>query len=92
MISESSLFVSAMQHLSRKGILAPEHVSLICDDPDRVFHWCDPMISHIGWDPDPVIRRVLQWADHVARGKEDMKQTFTKSEFVRGGTIGRPPR
>jgi hypothetical protein len=35
-----------------------------------------------------VVRRVVRWADNVARGKEDRRQTLTKMEFIEGGTIG----
>jgi DNA-binding LacI/PurR family transcriptional regulator len=67
----------------------PEHVSLICNDADPSFGWCKPPISHIRWDSRPVVRRVLQWADHISRGKSDLRQTLTPAEFVVGGTIGR---
>ena len=46
------------------------------------------MVSHIRWDSGPVVNRVVQWAHHVAHGKTDRRQTLTKAEFVRGGTIG----
>lgn len=90
-VSDSKLFVPAMHHLARKGILAPEQVSLICDDPDATFRWCDPAIAHIRWDHAPIIRRVVQWVQHVAQGREDIKQSAFAAHFVRGGTIDRAP-
>ena len=36
-------------------------------------------------------RRIVRWADNVARGKDDRRQTLTKAEFVEGGTIGPVP-
>jgi len=58
-IPEASLFVAAQQHLARKGIVAPEGVSMICHDPSPAFNWCHPEISHISYDLQPCIRRVL---------------------------------
>lgn len=90
-VSEPQLFVPAMQHLARKGIHAPGGVSLVCDDPDPNFSWCDPAIAHIRWDPAPLLRRVVQWSKHVAQGREDLKQNTYRAHFVQGGTIGPAP-
>ena len=46
------------------------------------------MIAHIRYDLHLVLRRVVRWADNVARGKDDRRQSHTKAEFVDGGTIG----
>ena len=43
------------------------------------------------WDSRPVVNRIVQWADNVARGKVDIKQVFTQAEFIEGGTIGLAP-
>lgn len=85
------LFVAAQQHLARKGIFAPEQVSLICNNSDPAIEWCEPEISHIRFDSRPVLRRAVRWADHLARGREDRRQTLTKAGFVEGGTIGQVP-
>ena len=87
-LEEPFLFHAAKDHLARHGILAPAQVSLICSDPDPTFAWCRPTIAHFNWDYRPVVRRVVRWADNVARGKEDRRQTLTKIEFIEGGTIG----
>lgn len=87
-LSEAQLFVAAQQHLARIGVVAPRDVSLVCDDPDTVFSWCDPPVSHIHWDSRPVVSRIIRWADRVARGVRDTRQRFTLAEFVEGGTIG----
>ena len=87
-LDEPFLFTAAQQYLARRGILAPEHVSLVCTDPDPTFAWCRPTIAHIHWDPRPVVRRIARWADHVARGQDDRRQSFTKAEFIEGGTVG----
>jgi hypothetical protein len=86
------LFHAAKDHLARRGLLAPEHVSLICDDPDLTFGWCEPTIAHIAWDHRPIVRRVLHWAGNVARGRTDHRQSFTLARFVEGGTVGPVPK
>ncbi len=91
LIDEAFLFAAAQQHLARRGILAPEHVSLVCSDPDPTFAWCRPTIAHTRWDFHPVLRRVVRWANNVSRGKDDRRQSFSKAEFVDGGTLGRAP-
>lgn len=90
-VDEPFLFNMTQQHLARKGILAPQHVSLICADPDPTFHWFSPSIAHIRWDSRKLGRRIVDWANNVARGKEDRRQSLFKAEFVEGGTIGRAP-
>lgn len=88
---EPRLFAATQQHLARKGIHAPEQVSLICSDPDPTLSWCQPAIAHFSWDHRPVIRRVIRWANHIAAGKTDRQQTLFNRELVEGGTIGPAP-
>ncbi|MES2981021.1 MAG: substrate-binding domain-containing protein [Verrucomicrobiota bacterium] len=90
-ICETPQFIAAQNHLSQRGCISPRDVSLICDDPDSCFSWCTPAISHIYWDSRPVVSRILQWADHVAKGKVDIKQVYSEAEFIEGGTIGPVP-
>jgi hypothetical protein len=90
-IDEPFLFHSAMNHLARRGILAPDQTSLICTDPDPTFAWCRPSIAHLDWDHRPVVRRIVRWVDNVANGKEDRRQTLTKAKLVEGGTMGPAP-
>jgi DNA-binding LacI/PurR family transcriptional regulator/DNA-binding transcriptional regulator YhcF (GntR family) len=87
-LMEARLYIAAQQHLSRRGIIAPRDVSLICDDPDVAFSWCLPVVSCFHWDTRPVVNRVVRWVDNVAQGKEDRRQSSVKAEFVEGGTIG----
>ena len=88
---EPSLFLSTRQHLADQGIIAPRDVSMISMDPNPSFDWFQTSISHITWDAKPWINRVLKWAGNIALGKEDLKKTLTKAEFVEGSTIGPPP-
>lgn len=91
-LDEPFLFHAVKEHLAQCGILAPRDVSLICTDPDTTFMWCKPTVAHTRWDHRPVVRRVLRWTNNIARGKEDLRQSLTKAEFVDGGTVGPVPR
>jgi DNA-binding LacI/PurR family transcriptional regulator len=69
----------------------PKDVSLVCTDHDPDAAWCEPSVAHIRWDYRPVVRRVVRWAANISHGKQDLRQTLTKAEFVDGGTIGPAP-
>ena len=56
-----------------------------------LFTWAKPSIAHIRWDHRQVVRRVLRWTNNIARGRNDRRQSFTKAEFVGGGTVGPVP-
>ncbi len=87
-IDDLPLFLAVERHLSRLGYIAPSDVSLICLDPSPAFKWFRPTVTHISWDSDPMVNRILKWADNVARGKIDRRQSFTKADFIEAGTIG----
>jgi DNA-binding LacI/PurR family transcriptional regulator len=88
-LDESQFYIAAQQQLSQMGLVVPRDVSLICSDAQPLFDWCQPAISHIRWDAQPVIRETLRWIRRVAQGKKDLrKAVYTPSEFVEGGTIG----
>lgn len=89
---EPRLLAAAQQHLARRGILSPEHVSLICSEADLTLAWCHPAIAHIQWDPRLVMRRVVRWANHIASGKTDLGQKLFNGILVEGGTIGPAPK
>jgi DNA-binding LacI/PurR family transcriptional regulator len=91
-LDHAILLHTAQAHLARKGILSPEQVSLVCADPDPTFSWAESGVAHIRWEPRDVTRRAVRWANRVARGMEDTRQTFTKARFIEGGTIGPSPR
>lgn len=91
-LAEARLFVAAQQHLASMGMVAPRDISLISDDSDVAFGWCNPPITHIHWDPRPVVNRIVRWADRAARRIIDKRQLYTMSEFVEGGTIGPAPK
>jgi DNA-binding LacI/PurR family transcriptional regulator len=82
--------IGAQIYLAQRGILAPRDVSLICDD-DPAFEWCEPSVSCIRWRSGPWVRRIVTWVGNIAKGKEDLRQGFTKAEFVEKGTVGPAP-
>ena len=90
-IDEAFLFQVAQQHLARRGVLAPDHVSLAVCDPDPVFAWYRPQVAHLSWDTGPVVRRIIRWANNAARGVADRKQFLTRAKLVDGETIGPAP-
>ena len=92
MIDEAPLYLAVELHLARLGYFSPADVSLLCLDPSPAFKWHRPSVAHIRWESRPLISQIVKWADAVARGKEDRKQTFTKARFVEGGTIGPAPK
>lgn len=85
---ETRFFVAGQQYLTRRGIRAPEDVSLVSSDSDPSFEWCKPAVSHFRWDSAPVVRRVVRWVENLAAGKEDRRQFLSDGVFVEGGMIG----
>jgi DNA-binding LacI/PurR family transcriptional regulator/DNA-binding transcriptional regulator YhcF (GntR family) len=88
LLSEVPLFVAAQHYLARRGIVVPRDISLLCHDPDNAFSWCNPPVSHINWNTRPIVNRMVQWVDNIARGKKDLRQNLVEAKFVEGGTIG----
>lgn len=90
-VDEAFLAKAAQHHLARRGIRVPEHVSLVCLDPDPSFDWYRPRMAHIRWDPRLAVKRIVAWSANVARGKDDRRNDSFKAVFVESGTMG-PPR
>lgn len=83
--------IGAQVYLAHKNILAPQDVSLICDD-DPAFEWCEPSVSCIQWKSNAWVSRVVRWASNVAHGVDDRHQSFIKARFVQKGSIGPVPK
>lgn len=90
-IDEAKVFIAVQHDLARRGILAPENISLVATDQDPHLDYILPTVAHIRCDTTPWARRICKWADRVAIGKEDRCQTLTRAVFVEGDTIGPPP-
>lgn len=91
-IGIGTFYSATLQFLATRGLQVPEQVSLVCTDPYPGFAWCTPTVAHIRWEAGPIVRRIVQWAKNVSRGRKDMRQTFTPAEFVPGGSIGPAPK
>lgn len=87
-VDEAPFFIATLLFCARNGLGVPEDVSLACCDSNPNFLCCKPPITHINWDIDPVVRRIVRWANHTSLGKDDCKQTNSKATFIEGGTIG----
>ena len=87
-IDSTPLFIAVKDFLAGINLHVPKHVSLVSTDDDPAFEFCHPAISHIRWDSDPVIRRIVRWATAVSEHRPDLKQALFPAEFVTGGTIG----
>lgn len=87
-IAEASIFTATQLYLARRGILAPQHVSLVCTDPDPSFVWLQPPATHVHWDFRPLLRYIMRWIDGVTHGKDERRNIYTKCELIEGGTIG----
>ena len=87
-VDEAPFFTAVMQFCAQRRLGVPEDVSLACCDSNPNFSWCNPPITHIGWDIRPVVRRIVRWANNISLGKDDRRQTNTSAKFIEGGTIG----
>lgn len=87
-VQEALLFPAVQQHLAQRGLVAPRDISLVSCDCDPAYDWCQPPIAHIAWESEALARPIRRWVERLARGQDDRRQTFTKAEFIEGGTIG----
>ena len=87
-VDELKMFVATQQFLVMKKLSVPGNVSLGSMESDPAFDWCHPTIACIHWAHRPVMRRVVGWANNVARGNIDLRETLTLAEFIDGGSIG----
>ena len=87
-LGEPALFFATQQYLLGRRLVVPRDVSLVTLDNHPSFEWFQPQVSHIRTDTRRWVPRVVQWADNVARGKEDRRETLIRAEFFEGGTIG----
>jgi DNA-binding LacI/PurR family transcriptional regulator len=90
-LSETALFFATIQYLSDKGLAAPRDLSLICMDDHPAFDWFEPEVSRLHTDTRRWVPRVVQWADNVAKGKKDRRETLIRAKFIEGRTIGPVP-
>lgn len=87
-LDETPIVLAGQQFLADHRLRVPEQVSIIATDRDPCFQWCQPLIAHIAWRVEPVIRRIVQWATALSEHRTDLRQVTFPAEFVPGGTIG----
>jgi len=85
------LFLAVFNHLRKRGIEAPRDVSLIAIGYEPYFDWIGPAITHIAYDPDAVVRRILTWVRSVEKGKPLTGSLSVKARLIEGATIGPVP-
>lgn len=84
----TTYFFAVRDFLANRNLSVPGNVSLLCMDPHSTFHWCDPKVSHLGYDQGDWIRRAMNWVNQVAMGRDDRRKRFSQATFYKGGTIG----
>lgn len=87
-VDEVPPLMAVQQFLATHRLLVPQHVSLVSTDYDTTFSLFQPDVAHINWHHEPIIRRIVQWANNVSKGRKDLVQTMLPAQFVPGGTIG----
>ena len=90
-LTEPALFFATQQYLLGTGLSVPRDVSLLSLDDHPAFEWFEPEVSLVRTDTRRLVPRVVQWAENVANGREDRRETLIRAEFVKGGTIGPAP-
>lgn len=92
LIDDGLLFLPIQNYFAQKNIRDRKIPALICTDYNPSFNWCEPAIPHIFWDHRSTTRRIVRWVDHVACGKTDIRQSFTRTTFIEGNLRDSAPR
>jgi len=87
-IDEAPILAATQQFLAQRNIQVPEDVSLFCTFSDPTFAFLMPAMAEIRWDKKQATRAILRWANRVAKGRQDRRQTLIPADFVPGGSIG----
>jgi DNA-binding transcriptional regulator YhcF (GntR family) len=91
-VEEPGMLMAVRDYLSEHGMIVPRDVSLICNEQNPLFSWCNPPLAHYSFNLNSLNRRVVRWAKQIALGKDDRRQIFITAKFVDGGTIGPAPK
>ena len=81
-------YFATLQYLAHRGLRVPQDVSLICCDVAPYFNRYQPTISHVRWNDQLMVNRIVRWAKNISHGKEDTRQTRIDAEFIEAGTVG----
>lgn len=91
LLIQGAEFVTAtMLYCAHHGIKIPKQLSVISMDSDRNFTWCEPEISHISFESEPLVRRYMTWINNLSIGKDDRQMMTVEATFVRGETTAPP--
>jgi len=85
---EAQFYVAALQHFAQWNLSVPRDLSMVSCDTHPLFDWCRPSVSHIHWEPQPIIRHVTKWFMQLGHGSNDKQACFTPAQFIEGGSIG----
>ena len=88
LIYSATQYSATAQFLLNRRLGVPQDVSLICIEKAPYFNRFEPSISHVSWNNDLMVNRIVRWANNIRHGKEDTRQTTIKAEFIEGGTVG----
>ena len=91
-VDETSQFIAIMQFLARRVIQIPSQISMVCTDSQDSLVWCNPPISHVMWNPRPIVRHIVRWVTDVQRGKLDRRTVNFPAQFVPGESTGPAPK
>ena len=81
-----------LSFLNRRGLNAPENLSLVAVFLSGSLEWWQPPLAHFRWRRELFTREISHWVKSVARGYPHRKQKLVPCEFVSGGSIARPCR
>ncbi|MFT5904739.1 MAG: DNA-binding LacI/PurR family transcriptional regulator [Cryomorphaceae bacterium] len=87
LVDDWIVYYAIQNYLVHQRGQAFREVLCICTDYHSSFGWCQPEVAHFQWDPLSVVRRVMQWVDNVAKGKEDKNQRLTKAKLIDAGSL-----
>lgn len=86
-VEDPVLCLAVRNYLAEKRGAALRKVALICADQDPSLSWCWPVIPHMQWEHQAVVRRVVRWVKQVAQGKEDRQQQLVPAKLVGSDSI-----
>ncbi|PQJ28892.1 substrate-binding domain-containing protein [Rubritalea profundi] len=91
-IYSAAQYFATAQFLLNRRLGVPQDVSLICIDKASYFNRFQPSISHVSWNDQPIVNRIVRWTNNIRQGKEDTRQSMIDAEFIEGGTMGPVPK
>lgn len=79
--------IGILAFLARKGLKVPEDISVVCGNGAGFLQWHTPSIARYVHDDARIARRVLQWADTVARCRKDTKHLLVPVRLEEGQSL-----